>query len=229
MGVLQPTRSQKRAGGQIGNSVTVLIGIKDISNTIPVLVGQFNAAVIDIPWIVINVFQIIDRVADIAIGIVIRNVDSIVDSITISIGACQRQTTFVNIINAIVVTVGVQVVSDAIAIGIFGCSEHTTMFNRRIVKGIDNTITISIRSDCRRLIAKRRLSFNRISNAIVVAVEIAEIGDAISIGICRRCAELIPGSVAIAIGKPSSSCLGGVDHSAHIGVSINRKLISTFD
>ena len=212
----------------VQNSVTVLIGIKDISNTIPVLVGQFNATVVGIPWIVVTVFKIVDWVVDITIGVAIRSVYAIIDAIAVSIGAGQHQATFGRVINPIVVAIGIQEVKGSVAVSVFRSIKRTAMLNRWIVESINHTITISIRSNRRRLVANCWLSFDRIGDTVVVAVEISEISNAITISVNGRCAELIPGSVSIDIGKSSVHRFLVINNTTTVSISINRKLITTF-
>ena len=103
------------------------------------------------------------------------------------------------------------------------------MYYRWIVKGINNTITISIGTNRRRLVANGWLGFDGIGNAIVVAVQIQVVSNAIAIGIDWRGTKLIPDSVSIGIGKSSGSGFGPIDDAVHIGVGSNRKRVTAFD
>ena len=103
------------------------------------------------------------------------------------------------------------------------------MRDRWIVEGIHNAIIISIGSDRRRLVANGWLSFDGIGNAIVVAVQIQVVSNAIAIGVdWRGSTELIPGSVAIGIGKSSGSGFSAIDDAVHVGVGGNRKRVTAF-
>ncbi len=103
------------------------------------------------------------------------------------------------------------------------------MVDAWIVKGIDNTISICIGANRRRLVAGGWLSFNRVGNAVVVAVEVEIVRNPIAIGVDWRCAQLIPSSVAIGIGKAGGVCLGNRNGSVLIGVSRDREDIAAFD
>ena len=103
------------------------------------------------------------------------------------------------------------------------------MLDRWIVESINHTITISIRSDRRRLVACGRLSFDRIGNSIVVAVQIQIVSNAIAVRIdwCGR-TELIPDTVAIEIFESSVHRFLVINNTTTVSISINRKLITTF-
>jgi len=47
-----------------------------------------------------------------------------------------------------------------------------------------------------------------VRNTVVVAIEIPEIVDAITIGINGRCGQLIPHTVTSGVGEPSGCCFG---------------------
>ena len=78
------------------------------------------------------------------------------------------------------------------------------MFERWIIEGIENAIAIRIDSDHGRLVACGRLIFDHISNAIVVAVEIKVIGDAVAVGIDWIDIKFIPRSISIGISESGS-------------------------
>ena len=101
------------------------------------------------------------------------------------------------------------------------------MHDARIVERIDYTVAISVTANGRCLIASGRLILDGIGNCVIVTVEVQKVLDAVAVGINGRCAELIPGSIAIGIGKASSGRFGGVNHAAHIGISRDRYGIST--
>ena len=73
------------------------------------------------------------------------------------------------------------------------------------------------------------MSFNRISNAIIVAVQIQIVGDAVAVGVDRRCVRSIPDAITIEIFETGVHCFHCADDAIAISICVNQILIATFD
>ena len=102
------------------------------------------------------------------------------------------------------------------------------MLYRRIIKSIDDSIAIGVNSDGRCLVASGWLRFDRIGNAIVIAVEVKVILNAIAIRIHWRGAQLIPGSIIVVVCESCCVCFSNRDGAIHVGVGVNRNLVAAF-
>ena len=197
---------------------------------------NIHAAEVNIGSIVVDVLQVICSESDDSIGVgEAKGSDVIGDTVTVVVCSGCWQTTFSGVRQPIVVAVCVQEVKGAIAIGIFRRSKRTTMYDRRVVERINNSVTIGIGPDRWSLETCGGLVFNSIGNAICVTVQIKEVSDAVHVGVhwCR--AEHIPNTITIGIGEARyAGCdrcrgFGSVNRAIHVGVSCDRGCIAAFN